>query len=149
MSNGSFTNPGASLVDLRSASADRLAEANDLFQQARYGSAIAMALYSLEIYLKVRICLTLDLDDLPVAFQIHRLDALLVLSGFKKRMDQLGTHPVKSNWDSLKVWAANSPHVGELRYKPNATWTRAEAEDILRKIQDPNEGVLTWLLAQP
>ncbi len=73
--------PGAQRTDLLAAYPDRLAEAGDLFDGARYGSAIALALYALEIYLKVRICMRLDLDALPKAFQIHDLDGLIMLSG--------------------------------------------------------------------
>lgn len=148
MPDRSPANPGTTLVDLQGAYADRLAEANDLFGLARYGSSIALALYALEIYLKVRVCMRLDLDELPTAFQIHKLDGLLVFSGFKKRMDSLGTHPVKQHWDSLSSPEMNAQHVGDFRYKPNSTWGREQAAEILRQIQDSNEGVLPWLSAQ-
>ena len=145
---GDFTEKGASLSDLQGAYPDRLAEANELCVLGRHGSAIALGLYALEIYLKVRICLRLDLSDLPRAFQVHDLDGLLVLSGLKRRMDALGSHPVKRNWDFLSFPKKNRLDVSELRYKPNANWTRADTDDVLLRIQDPNDGVLTWLLAQ-
>jgi hypothetical protein len=144
-----FTTFGATLADLQAAYPDRLAEANELLGQSRHGSAIALGLYALEIYLKVRICLRLDLDALPTAFQTHELDGLLVLSGLKRRMDHLGIHPVKANWDVLSSPSMRSQHVNDCRYKANAYWTPDRAVDVLSKIQDPNDGVLTWLLAQP
>ncbi len=144
-----FTTFGATLADLQAASPDRLAEANELLGQCRHGSAIALGLYALEIYLKVRICLRLDLDALPTAFQTHELDGLLVLSGLKRRMDHLGIHPVKANWDVLSSPSMRSQHVNDCRYKANASWTPTRAADVLSKIQDSNDGVLTWLLTQP
>jgi hypothetical protein len=144
-----FTRLGASLADLQASYPDRLAEANHCFGQGCYGTAMALALYALEIYLKVRICIRLDLQQLPVAFQTHNLDGLLVLSGLKTRMDHLGNHPVKANWDFLASPALRAQHVNEFRYKPNSSWSPAQSADILGRIQDPTNGVLTWLLAQP
>jgi hypothetical protein len=144
-----FTRLGATLIDLRDAYPDRLAEANLLLNSGHTGSAIALGLFALEIYLKVRICQRLDLTALPKAFQIHALDGLLVLSGLAARMDSLGNHPVKANWDYLSSPTLRMQHVSELRYKPNNTWSQTYANDILSKIQDPTEGVLTWLSAQP
>ena len=141
--------PGAQRADLLLAYPDRLAEAVELFNGARYGSAIALALYGLEIYLKVRICVRLDLEALPKAFQLHDLDGLMILAGLKRTIENLGPHPVKVNWDFLKSSPTWNQHANELRYKSNAHWTQAQAAEILRCIQDPNEGVLPWLSAQP
>jgi hypothetical protein len=149
MANVPFTQLGALLVDLEGAYADRLAEAEEMLLQDRYGTAIALALYSLEIYLKVRICRRLDLLKLPKAFQTHMLDGLLVLSGLQTAMDGLGTHPVKQNWDFLSSPSINAQHVSDFRYKPNSTFGKAQAEAILKKIRDPIEGVMPWLLVQP
>jgi hypothetical protein len=144
-----FTKLGAALLDLRNAYPDRLAEANLLLNSGHTGSAIALGLFALEIYLKMRICERLDLAELPKAFHIHALDGLLVLSGLKTRMDSLSTQPVKANWEYLTSPNLRVQHIGELRYKPNDSWSQAYADDILKKIQDPTEGVLTWLSAQP
>lgn len=144
----SFSMLGESLTDLQAAHVDRLAEANELFGLGRFGSAIAMGLYSLEIYLKVRICLRLDLPALPKPFQVHELDSLLVLSGLQGRMDLLGIQPIRLNWIALAASTMKAIHPNELRYKPNANWSQAVAKKILDQIQDPNDGVLPWLLAQ-
>jgi hypothetical protein len=146
-----YTQLGAALLDLRAAHPDRLAEANELLNSGtgRFGTAIALALYALEIYLKVRICERLDLDALPKAFQIHDLDGLLVLSGLKRRMDSLGNHQVKANWDFLSSPTMRMQHVNDLRYKPNHYWSPLQATDILTRVQDPNHGVLSWLSTQP
>lgn len=144
----SYSSPGESLSNLQAAYLDRLGEANELFALGRYGSAIALGLYALEIYLKVRICLRLDLPALPKPFQVHELDSLLVLSGLQARMDRLGNHPTKIHWGELSTSSMKAIHSNELRYQPNANWSRSEAATVLHRIQDPTEGVLTWLLAQ-
>lgn len=144
----SFSSLGESLTDLQAAHVDRLAEANELFGLGRYGSAISMGLYSLEIYLKVRICLRLDLPALPKPFQIHDLESLLILSGLQSRMDSLGSHPIRLNWNVLSSSALKAIHFNELRYRPNVNWSQSEAKTFLHQIQDPNDEVLTWLLAQ-
>jgi hypothetical protein len=148
---GGFTVFGATLADIRAAYQDRLAEANELLLagNGRHGTAMALAIYAVEIYLKVRICERLDLDALPRAFQIHDLESLLVLSGLKRRMDALGKHPVESNWDDLISPPLRLLHINDLRYRPNSIWTEADAVEVLTKIQDPVHGVLPWLSAQP
>ncbi|MBX6311558.1 MAG: hypothetical protein IRY99_01340 [Isosphaeraceae bacterium] len=118
MAGGSFTKPGTSLADPQGAYQDRLEEANKLFGLDYYGAAMAQAFYALEIYLKVRICKHLDLSDLPTACQIHDLNELIVLSGLKTRLDNLGTHPVKINWDALA--AEQKDHINDFRYHPNS-----------------------------
>jgi hypothetical protein len=144
----SFSKFGAKLVDLQAAFPDRLAEAEVLFNTAHYGTAIALGIYALEIYLKIRICQRLDLDELPRPFQTHDLDGLLVLSGLKRRMDGLGVHPVKASWASLTGLLSKEP-VDVLRYKGNTNYSRAQAEDILyNQIQHQADGVLTWLQQQ-
>ena len=58
-------------------------------EQADMLLAIAIAgIYASEIYLKVRACKKLDLDELPRAFELHDLDGLLVVSGLSRRLEQ-------------------------------------------------------------
>jgi hypothetical protein len=64
---------GALVSDLQVAAADRLLDAEALLAAGRYAAAIAIGVYSLEIYLKVRICQTLNLPALPKLFEIHDL----------------------------------------------------------------------------
>jgi hypothetical protein len=51
-----FSSLGAPQSDLQAAAAERLQDAELLFAAGRFPSAIAMGIYSLEIYLKVLIC---------------------------------------------------------------------------------------------
>ncbi len=140
---GSFAKLHTKLADLRIAHEERLKEAKSLLRRGAFGSAIAYGIYAVEIYLKVRICETLDLEALPRAFQIHDLDGLLVLSGLRRRMDALGTSPIKANWDELTTL-----DVSDFRYKPANSWTSEQAKKILDQIDHPKEGVLRWLKKQ-
>lgn len=142
-----FTKLGATRADLEAAGADRLREANEILDLNHFGTAMALGFYALEIHLKVRICDRLELTQLLAAFHTHDLDGLLVLTGLKYRMDSLGIHPVKLNWNFLSSeW--KSRYINDLRYKSNSLWSRVQAEDVLRRIQDPTEGVIPWLSAQ-
>lgn len=132
---------------MKSAAIERLADSQCLLAGGRYASAISLALYALEISLKVRLCERLDLDALPKPFEIHELDELLLLCGLKNRLDDPIFSGVKTNWGILVTGVAR--HVNDLRYLPGSSVTKAQAEDLLFVLNDPVEGILTWLQNQP
>jgi hypothetical protein len=141
------------VVDLDVASRDRLTDAKVLAAAGRPASAIAAGLYSLEIRLKVLICLRLDLPALRTAFQIHDLEGLLVLSGLEQRITDPSVGLVKFNWDAILRLAAS---LNELRYFPEGSLRLpigaripSDANTFLTRLEDPQGGVLTWLLSQP
>jgi len=140
-----FSAFGARLADLQVAAVDRLQDAELLFAQGRFASSIAMGVYSLEIHLKVRICLKLNLGALPKPFEIHDLEGLLVLCGLRAAYD---TAPaaVQRNWDDV---ARQAIEINDLRYLPNGNWTQAQTVTFLQQLRDPPDGVLPWLSAQP
>jgi hypothetical protein len=146
MAGGSkLSTAGALLADLQQAAADRLQDADALFAAGRYASAIAMGVYSLEIHLKVRICQKLNLTALPRAFEIHELPGLLVLTGLQAAR-LAAPNPFQQNWQDIVLLAED---VNDLRYKPSAKWSQADAQTFLQKLRDPPDGVLPWLFAQP
>lgn len=147
MKAGAFDSFLADLADLEVAYLDRVADANHLHSGGRHASAIVMALYALEIKLKVGACRRLDLDKLPAAFAIHDFNALLIVSGLSRLIDDPSAAPVKKNWDHIVI-TFSGKHVNELRYGPDSNWTRADADDLLKRLQDPQDGVLTWLSNQ-
>ena len=55
-------------------------------QAGHFTGAFYLAGYALEVMLKRAICMTLDLEELPRAFHTHRLEPLLVLSGYQSQM---------------------------------------------------------------
>jgi hypothetical protein len=143
----SYSKESTSLIDLRAAIAERLADAHCLLAGDRFASAIALGLYALEIALKTRICDRLDVDALPKPFEIHDLRELLILTGLGKRLADPSAVQVKANWDDLIIWQPQ--HVNELRYLPGHAITRQQAERLLFQLQDPSTGILSWLRGQP
>ena len=83
----SLASLGAPIRDLDQAWEDRLLDLQTLRATGRLPSAVAIATYSLEIRLKVRICEHLDVLSLPKDFEIHDLKGLLVLAGLSHRLD--------------------------------------------------------------
>jgi hypothetical protein len=140
-----FSTPGAQLVDLQVAAADRLLDAEVLFANGRFASTIAMGVYSLEIHLKVLICKRLNLTALPRAFEIHELDALLVVSGLQAARDSASVI-VQQNWARVEYQVSL---INAFRYLPNNQWNQNDAALFLQQVRDPPDGVVPWLLAQP
>jgi hypothetical protein len=124
---------------------DRLSDANALLAAGRSASSIASGLYALEMRLKVIICKRLDLMRLPKAFEIHDLEALLILTGLKKRLDDPGAEDVKMNWGNITAFGDS---LNELRYLPDRNWHPTHAVTFLNWLEDPHAGVLTWLMKQ-
>jgi hypothetical protein len=141
-----FARLGAKLSDLDEAVTDRLNDAAVLIDGGRHASAIAMGLYALEISLKIAICRRLDLEALPSEFQIHDFEGLLVLSGLSRRLKSPDHANVKKNWDFL-TGKYHSAQVNELRYS-RGKFSARQSKDVLKRLQDPDAGVLPWVSAQ-
>jgi hypothetical protein len=140
-----FSALGANSTDLQAAAADRLQDAELLFSNGRYASAIAMGIYSLEIHLKVRICAKLKLTSLPRPFEIHDLEGLLVMCGLHEARNS-APPSVQRNWIDI---IDQSALINDFRYLPASTWDKAMAESFFQQLRDPPDGVLPWLSAQP
>jgi hypothetical protein len=140
-----LTKPGVSRADLDAAWPDRLADAEAMLAAGRNASAIANALYALEIRLKVLVCKRLDLESLPRAFEIHDLDGLLLLAGLSRRILRKSATGVKKNWDEV---LSQAQELNDLRYKADANWSHAQADALLQRIKDPPHGVFPWLSKQ-
>jgi hypothetical protein len=139
----SLANGRTSQIDLEFTSIERLADANVLDAGGRHASAIAHGLYALEIRLKSKICLLLDLTHLPRAFEVHELPDLLILAGLERKLNDPAQHRVKANWDAIVTSLA--PHVNDLRYLPGHDVTAQQAKEFLDRLSNPLDGVLTWL----
>ena len=105
-----------------------------------------MGLYALEITLNIAICRRLNLGALPVEFQVHDFDGLLVLSGLSNRLGRAAYSAIKKNWDLL-LKDYGSAQVNSLRYE-RGNFSDQQARDVLRRLRDPVEGILPWVLAQ-
>ena len=140
-----FTSLGAKSADLQTAAVDRLQDADLLFANGRFASAIAMGVYSLEIHLKVRICTRLNLIALPRVFEIHDLEVLLIMCGLRTARDSAPIL-VKQNWADI---ADQASFINDFRYLPASNWNQNLASTFLQQLRDPPDGVLPWLSAQP
>jgi hypothetical protein len=140
-----YTKLETQLADLEAAWKDRLKDAEALLAAGRNGSAIAMAVYALEIRLKVFICRRLDVQQLPRAFETHDLDGLLLLAGLSNRIKRRNARKVKPNWDAITKVAERA---NELRYTPESNWTHAQASLLLKQLKHSSDGILPWLARQ-
>ncbi|MDG3002698.1 hypothetical protein [Paludisphaera mucosa] len=139
-------NTAITRADLDAAWRDRLDDAAALDSGGRHGTAIAYRIYALEIYLKYRICLRLDVQNPLKKLEIPDLEALLVFSGLSTALYALpDPHPVPLHWTRLTDF---STQLNDLRYLPAATWTQAQSADSARWLEHPTEGVLPWLTTQ-
>jgi hypothetical protein len=139
-------NRAISTADLEQAWLDRLEEASRLEGSGRFAAAMAARLYSLEIYLKLRVCLRLNLRNPIKKLEIHDLDALLTFAGLSTALDDLPPDSgLKINWENILEF---SQKLNDLRYLPAVRWTEMQSSDLIRWLNDPEEGVMTWLKTQ-
>ena len=141
-----YSKLGTKLSDFEQVVAERLDDAEILANAGRHASAIVAGLYALEISLKIAICKKLDLDALPVEFQVHDFGSLMVLAGLSRRIEKPEFIGVKSNWDAI-VSKYKTSHVNQLRYSPTDAGPEQVAE-FLERLRGSERGVLAWLSAQ-
>ncbi len=148
MADTKFSTLGASAADLTGAWQDRLADANALLAAGRHAAAISAGIYALEILLKTGICRVLNLSQMPRIFEIHDLDGLATSAGLRSNVDDPAFSGSKTgqNWARISDYSAK---LNELRYTPDANWSKVDATDLLECLQDPNDGVIPWIQKQP
>jgi hypothetical protein len=146
MAEKKFAKLGALIGDLEAAFQGRRADAEVLRNAERFASAITMALFALEIQLKILICRRLDLHALPTEFQTHDLEGLLVLSGLSRRMEE-ADEKVRENW-SVILDGYNNMHVSKFRYSADDSNLKHQSVEVFERLLEKPHGVLTWLAAQ-
>ena len=108
----------------------RLDDAKALLAASRYGGAVYVCGYAVEVGLKSRICRTLDWAEFPGtsgefqayrSFQTHDLDVLLRLSGQEARVKR----DRFDQWSALAVWEPES------RYNAVGTAQPADAAKMV------------------
>ncbi len=127
-------------TELRLLAEERLADAELLLVNRRYGAAYYMVGYAVECGLKACIArLTRDEDfyDKELARNIfnHDLGRLSNYARLKVVIDQLGTADptFAANWAQVSAWSEES------RY---GSHTRQEAEQLVMAVAEPVHGVL-------
>ncbi len=117
--------------NLRKIARAKLKDAEILYKNRRYDSAIYLCGYAVEAILKARICRTLKWSGFPEtrgefqsyqSFRTHNLEVLLNLSGVREKiLDEYSTE-----WTDVSKW---SP---EMRYLPVGTTRQS---DVLKMIE--------------
>ncbi len=124
-----------------------LLNAKALFDKRLYDGSIYLAGYVLEFALKARICKILDLDDYPESGEIskacktHNYDTLVKLAGLEKKLDNAksSNSALYNNWSILTKWSE------EFRYKPIGTNKMKDAQDVINALENPQDGIFTWI----
>ncbi len=141
-------------AEIRRIADQRLLEAKILLQSPankHYDGAYYLAGYCVELYLKAKICEALDLDDLfsdtsmakkiTATFKSHRLEELMLLTGLNRKFElaKSANIALASSWSQIKLWNESK------RYLPPGTILRAEVEELMSAIEDPQNGFLQWI----
>jgi len=132
--------------ELKKMSQARLKEVKVLHKSHLYDGASYLSGYVIELALKARICKILDLDypdtgDVSRSFKTHKLENLIKLGGLSNKFDrELNTNSdFKTNWSLIITWSE------EFRYRPTGTHSQKDVEDLIEAIENPNNGILTWI----
>lgn len=132
--------------ELKKLSRTRLKEVNALFQRNLFDGASYLSGYVIELALKARICKILDSDypdtgEISRSFKTHNLDLLIRLGGLHKKFnDELQTNnSFRINWSIIKSWSEG------YRYLPVGSSNRNDVLDLIDAIENPINGILTWI----
>jgi HEPN domain-containing protein len=134
-------------IDIQNLADLRIREAVKLQKSKFYNGAFYLAGYAVELYLKAKICDTMDVpdfydthvpkSDLSKTFLIHNLDRLMLLSGLhtkfeaaKKTVPNLTDH-----WDKVLTWSEKS------RYNNPNTKTEIEALEFI----ESSKIIMKWI----
>lgn len=128
--------------DLQKLALQRLKDAELLYRARSYNAAAEMCGFALEFALKACVCRRLRINEYPEkelegAFKKHRYEDLLLLAGLR----DLVAAPGKQ----LPSWSAATSWKPERRYQPVGSTTKRDAEDMLKALRDPTQGVVPWL----
>ena len=116
--------------DLRKIARAKLGDAEILYKNRRYDSAIYLCGYAVEAILKARICRTLKWSGFPEtrgefqsyqSFRTHDLNVLLSLSGVQEKI--LTEYPME--WRRVSEWSS------EMRYLPIGTTPQSHVLDMI------------------
>jgi hypothetical protein len=139
--------PDALLTDLEVAWSERELEAGELFAKNYNSVGLALRLYALEIRLKTLICKHLKLSLLPKACKTHELSELVIFTGRWEELEDPANTIIRQNWDLLVDFSKK--RLNNLRYIPRHKLPSPEFSKLMNALDDPNDGVLSWLLNHP
>ncbi len=132
---------------LQQLAAERLADAEVLFQAGRYSGAWYVSGYVLEVALKAVVCRTLRVPEYPEsalrskAFKTHDVAELVLLAGLQAKLAaEIKNAGFQRNWETVTEWSPVD------RYR--SVKTKQDVADLLLAYKDPTKGVFPWLTRQ-
>ncbi|QEH33377.1 hypothetical protein OJF2_18780 [Aquisphaera giovannonii] len=134
------------LMDLEAAWREREIEAAKLVAD-HPSTGLALRIYALEIRLKTLICKTLAIPFLPRQCKTHAIDELIVFTGFSSELDDPANAGIRQNWELLVDFARN--RLNGIRYLPAGALDGDDLALYLSALDDPKDGVWTWLSRHP
>jgi hypothetical protein len=137
----------ASVADLELAWKEREDEARELAANAYDSTALSLRLYSLEIRIKTLICKQLKLSHLPKVCKTHDLAELIIFTGMWEELEDPSNGAVRQNWDLLVNFS--KVRLNDQRYLPRAMLDPKDLKKMYDALDDPRDGVLTWLSKHP
>lgn len=118
----------------------RIREAAVLFNEGLYNGAYYLAGYSIECALKAFYCKQMQFPPKDVSrLYNHNLNELSESCGLREELN----NAMKDDKVLAASWGVASGWSEEARYK---IWNKQKAEEILDAINNPQNGVLTWIL---
>lgn len=133
----------------------RLAESVVLEKNGYYDGAFYLAGYSVELALKAKICILLDIPnlydesflngdkrDLFKSYKSHNLDHLILLSGLRSKFDfaKSNNADLQKNWNFVaETWNE------KCRYYCCGTTKKEDCQRLIAAISDTKNGILTWI----
>jgi hypothetical protein len=139
--------PDALLSDFEIAWREREEEAGQLIAVGYNSMAMALRLYALEIRLKTIICKELKLTRLPRVCKTHDLSDLVIFTGRWEELDDPANLAIRQNWDLLADFS--KARLNDQRYLPRGLLDTRDQERLMAALDDPQDGVLTWLSRRP
>ncbi len=129
----------------------RLKEAYILLESGCPDGAYYLGGYALELALKAVVCKNLDVEDLFAenntypresirVLKVHDLSRLLLFSGLneKHKSEKSANLEFSTNWSNVEKWNESA------RYY-NGVYNASEVNIFLNSIDDPTNGILTWI----
>lgn len=127
----------------------RINEAESLYGNGHYDLAFYVAGYAVELYLKARICLLLNIpdffdfgnrkkfeneDNITKPYKVHNFEQLLILSGLSaEHYKMLGDVNFKKDWVVLDSW------------DESARYQSGQASQDVREFIDSVKNYTTWI----
>ena len=129
--------------DFQLLSEKRLREAQSLFRARHYEGSYHLAGLSVECAVKACIAKQTRRFEFPDKNRAlksfdHNVAELIKVAQLQPALDQaMSSTAFAANWNSVRDWRIES------RY--TLTLKRADAENLLRSITNPTDGVMSWL----